>query len=541
MDLVLSLTLARRTVAILSNRSRLGRPTGSRLLESSRLDWLLACLAAGAAATSLTVTTLLLAGLYYRPVARPVADRAACLPRVERRPRQTPALTVAADRARRSDRIAGHSTPSTGRSWWRRLASCVVYLLDAWTSPITWWDGLASWGKWAADWGRRTSSAHYVVGGYPQLVPRLVSVMYKLTGAHSALLPLDFFALHGFFVLFAAWFLLAGGQADAPAQTAGMAGRARGSRVRCSSASTPVPARWTSWSVRWLRRLLALYFGLRRGTWRARREDLVLGAVGLRRALHQVDGRSSGFCCCSCFDRAVERPPIPLAPERESSAVADGAPRRSPLPRVGMVPFLVEQGASGTAYRPLGSGSVRSEHLAASDPDVVVDRCQTSSIAAAMPAVRAGLVQRRLLEQLRHARDVCGLVLHDRPRSSASLASLASWLGRSALPLLVAYGAIWLYWSSVRSTQHLRAASGARPVRQLQGRLGSGGCGRRSLWQNGIAVMAGLFLVLAGGGLLKDTQARLTGARARRPRAAGAPRWRCAATWRAKLRSSIRS
>ena len=34
----------------------------------SKLDWLLAVLTAGAAATSLTVTTLLLVGIYYRPL-----------------------------------------------------------------------------------------------------------------------------------------------------------------------------------------------------------------------------------------------------------------------------------------------------------------------------------------------------------------------------------------------------------------------------------------------------------------------------------------
>ena len=79
-------------------------------------------------------------------------------------------------------------------------------------------------------------------------MPRIVSVMYKLTGAHSDLLPLDFFALHGFYVLFALWFLLAAIRLtqllDTPAWPVVLAGLGS-----YSFASTRAPERWTCWSA----------------------------------------------------------------------------------------------------------------------------------------------------------------------------------------------------------------------------------------------------------------------------------------------------
>ena len=181
---------------------------------------------------------------------RPVAHRAARVPRVE--PDATGARQVWQPMAGLIRSHHRRSTPSIVPSSWRRLASSLVYLLDAWTSPITWWDGLASWGKWAADWGRRTSSAHYVVGGYPQLVPRLVSVMYKADRralrAPAGRLLRAARLLRAVRCRGSCWRRVRLTAAPRHCRRGRSCSRAS---VRCSSASTPAPARWTSWSVRW--------------------------------------------------------------------------------------------------------------------------------------------------------------------------------------------------------------------------------------------------------------------------------------------------
>ena len=160
--------------------------------SSSWQDRVLAGLVAGMAAAGLAVTLLLLAGIYTRPVtilalAVPVSYIVWSYVRAPRP--STAALRTVAPELEPIDRAV------------IAAAACylVIYFADAATSPLTWWDGMASWGKWAADWGRRTSSEHYVVGAYPQMVPRVASIMYKITGAHSDVLPLDFVALHAFY------------------------------------------------------------------------------------------------------------------------------------------------------------------------------------------------------------------------------------------------------------------------------------------------------------------------------------------------------
>ena len=87
-------------------------------------------------------------------------------------------------------------------------------------------------------------------------------------------------------------------------------------------------------------------------------------------------------------------------------------------------------------------------------------------------------------------------------------ASLASWFGRATLPVLLAYAAVWLYWSSYDQ----RNIFGLLPALALCVSFGAASLWRarpQAIWPNAIAVAAGLFLILAGGGLLKDAQARL--------------------------------
>ena len=203
-----------------------------------------------------------------------------------------------------------------------------VYLVDAWTSPITWWDGLASWGKWAADWGRRTSSAHYVTGAYPQLVPRLASVMYKIAGAHSDILPLDFFALHGFYVLFAAWFVLAAVRLsqllEAPAWPVVLAGLGS-MQFREHTGAGTVDVLVTATIVT----LLALYLGLRRSDWSARR-DHRWAPRRSRRSSPSGPARSvspSQSCCI-----APRRPRWCITPRRPRPAPTRGTRRSSGAP-----------------------------------------------------------------------------------------------------------------------------------------------------------------------------------------------------------------
>lgn len=468
--------------------------------SASKLERVLACLAAGAAATSLTVTTLLLAGIYYRPLLVAllllplgflVWDRvrsrhqagASRIPSSDA-PRDTAAAIDAIDRA---VIVAA-------------AAFLAVYLIDAWTSPITWWDGLASWGKWSADWGRRTSSLDYVVGGYPQLVPRIVSVMYKITGAHSALLPIDFFALHGVFVLLAAWFLIAAvrlsrllGMPAWPVVLAGLGSIQFREHAAAGTVDVLVCAMVMS--------LLALYFGLRRGTWTARSEAAILGAAVFA-AIFTKWTAGIGILFLLVLHRAA-RSPFPLAPER-AEELGRVVKRSLVFAALGMLPFLVEQGVSELRigkWEPdpfeVNISLRQIPTLLSTDAEIVYRGGDAG--------VRAGLLQLRFWNSydvpatLRLGfTGLLGLCL---------LASLRTWFGRAVLPILVVYGAIWLYWSSYDQ----RNIFGLLPVLALAASYGAAWLWRarpQFVWANALAVGAGLFLVLAGGGLLKDMQAR---------------------------------
>jgi hypothetical protein len=465
----------------------------------SKLDWLLAVLTAGAAATSLTVTTLLLVGIYYRPLLivlllLPLGYLASSA----MRPRTVAGLTGGAEAP---PYVQTGSDAIDRAVIVAAIAFLAVYLIDAWTSPITWWDGLASWGKWAADWGRRTSSAHYVVGGYPQLVPRIVSVMYKLTGAHSAVLPIDFFALHGFFVLLSAWFLVAAVRLsrllDMPAWPVVLAGLGSIQFREHSGAGTVdvlVCAMITS--------LLALYFGLRRGTWRARAEYAILGAAAFAAIFTKWTG-GIGILFLLVLHRAA-RSPYPLSAER-ASQLGRTVRWSLAIAAVGMLPFLIEQGASELRIGrwvpdpfEVNISLRQIPTLLSTDANIVYRGGDA--------AVRAGLVQLRFWNSYdvpSSLRLVFTALL-----SVCLLASLMTWFGRAALPVLAGYGAIWLYWSSYDQ----RNIFGLLSVLGLAVSFGGAWLWRarpQLVWTNVIAVGGGLFLVLAGGGLLKDMQARV--------------------------------
>jgi len=469
--------------------------------SASKLDRILACLAAGAATTSLTVTTLLLAGVYFRVVT--IVLLIAPLAYLVWRAR------TGGGAGMQQSAVSSQHFP-VGQQWPGAIDRAVViaatgfllvYLVDAWTSPITWWDGLASWGKWAADWGRRTSSAHYVVGGYPQLVPRIVSVMYKLTGASTDLLPLDFFALHGVYVLFAAWFLVAAvrlsQQLDLPAWPVVLAGL--GSiQFREHAGAGTVDVLVSAMVAT----LLALYFGLRRGTWSARRESLVLGAAALATIFTKWTG-AIGILLMLILHYAA-RYAIATTPERTASLTRT-VRNALALAAVGMLPFLLEQGISEVRigrWEPDPSEvniSLRQiPALLSTDANIV--------FRGGDAGVQAGLIQLRFWNSYdvpATLRLVFTVML-----ALCVLASATSWFGRAALPVLIVYGAIWLHWSSYDQ----RNVFGLLPILALCAAFGGRwlwGAWPRLLWPNAIAIFGGVFLILAGGGLLKDAQARI--------------------------------
>lgn len=71
------------------------------------------------------------------------------------------------------------------------------------------WDSIVSWDKWGCDMAERTGLGRYVMGGYPQMLPALYSVYYKLAGSWLQGLPDEQLLLHGLNAAFAV-LLLAG-------------------------------------------------------------------------------------------------------------------------------------------------------------------------------------------------------------------------------------------------------------------------------------------------------------------------------------------
>jgi hypothetical protein len=68
--------------------------------------------------------------------------------------------------------------------------------------PITAWDAIVSWDKWGCDMADRHFLGTYVMGGYPQFIPSLYSIFYKLAGSTMEGYPDEQLLLHGFIVIF---------------------------------------------------------------------------------------------------------------------------------------------------------------------------------------------------------------------------------------------------------------------------------------------------------------------------------------------------
>lgn len=100
-----------------------------------------------------------------------------------------------------------HARPRAGRpagrveGWVRLAVWCAggallaVALLDAASSPMTSWDAVITWDKWAHDWARRHHLYNYLFG-YPQLLPMFGSLLYKVTGAGPDGLAAPAWVLH---------------------------------------------------------------------------------------------------------------------------------------------------------------------------------------------------------------------------------------------------------------------------------------------------------------------------------------------------------
>lgn len=453
--------------------------------SSSRADVLLAMLTLGAAYTAQAVTVLLLTHIYTRLTALLLLAAPLALVLWLRRPASPPSNVAVPVTRSGVDRAVLAAA----------AAFVAVYLLDAASSPMTWWDGLASWGKWAPDWGRRTDSTNYLVGGYPQLVPRIISVLYKLTGSHSEVLPLDFFAAHVFYTLFAAWFVVAAVRLSDllelpawPAVLAGLGSLLFREHIGAGTVDVLLAAQVAT--------LLALYLGWARGTWRTSSDAAWTIAASVFATLFT---KLTGFIGPLLV--LILQPSV-----RRRFAGADWSTlRRGLLLGIAfLLPFIVEQG-----YTELRLASFRP------DPsEVNLSVRQTPALLATDAHLTyrgGGLASRPHLVQLRfwNSYDVPGTL-----RAVFSLfllaclaLSLRSWFARAVLPVLIAYGLMWGLWSSY-DQRNIFAALPIVAVVATYGALQAWRLWPPVLWQSGVALGAGLFLVLAGGGLLKELQAR---------------------------------
>ena len=457
----------------------------------SRADMLLAGLALGAAYTAEAVTVLLLLHAYTRVtilLALIVPVLAVAVPRrLPDAPGEPALVSAARDSIDRAVLTAS-------------AAFICVYLVDAATSPMTWWDGLATWGKWAPDWGRRTDSMNYLVGGYPQLVPRVISVLYKLTGNSAGILPLDFFAAHAFHVLFSAWFVFAAVRLSDllalpawPAVLAGLGSLLFREHIGAGTVDVLVAAQVTT--------LLALYAGWSRGTWHTTRVQpaWVLGASAFGALFTKLTGVIGPLLMAGLQATWGRRPEQPASSTTVRRALAAGV--------LLLLPFIVEQGYT----------ELRRNRFQPKPFEVNLSVRQTPHIVGtdAELTYRNGTASERLqLLQLRFWNN------YDVPAAlrfpftlflaGCLVLSLGSAVARGVIPILAVFTLMWSVWSSydqrnifaVLPIAALAAVYGARASWRLRPAL---------LWQSGVALFAGLFLLLTGSGLLKDVQRRAAG------------------------------
>jgi len=75
-------------------------------------------------------------------------------------------------------------------------------------TPMLAWDAIVSWDKWAVDMSMRHGLGQYLMGGYPQFLPTLHSVFYKIAGTGGDVFPVEHLLLHGFCVVYVAILML---------------------------------------------------------------------------------------------------------------------------------------------------------------------------------------------------------------------------------------------------------------------------------------------------------------------------------------------
>lgn len=93
------------------------------------------------------------------------------------------------------------------------LIMVVLFGVSMWVqatgAPLTSWDAIISWDKWACDMAERQGFGRYLLGGYPQLLPSLCSVSYKLAGTWGTGFPDEQLLMHGYAAPFAMLLLFA--------------------------------------------------------------------------------------------------------------------------------------------------------------------------------------------------------------------------------------------------------------------------------------------------------------------------------------------
>ena len=120
--------------------------------------------------------------------------------------------------------LRGMSPAATGRRLaerWRALSAAerwglalgLLFLQGLFEAnvgrPMTAWDAVVSWDKWAVDMAARDGLGRYVMGGYPQFFPTLHSLFYKIAGTTAAdVLPAEHLLLHGFCAIHVAILML---------------------------------------------------------------------------------------------------------------------------------------------------------------------------------------------------------------------------------------------------------------------------------------------------------------------------------------------
>lgn len=90
---------------------------------------------------------------------------------------------------------------------------CLVFLtigvFECLTTPLTAWDAVMTWDKWATEWALRTDMSERKLAQYPQLMPMVSSLLYKITNTAHEALPLTQFTLHAIQPVIGMFFLIA--------------------------------------------------------------------------------------------------------------------------------------------------------------------------------------------------------------------------------------------------------------------------------------------------------------------------------------------